>query len=289
MRGLFAKAIVVGACLGLAAALAPVSGWSQQASQVSTAIGIDADPTGNEAALLGEIDPCVSVAAGQTFDVDIVVTDVVALVAWQATLHYDPSVVTVAAANVELFLAGAEPGRTLNLSDSTPDADGSYMFGVLDATSGGQGHTGSGLLARVTLQAMAAGTSFLTLDEIIFGDPTSTAIGDVNGDDMFDGTVGHAQVWVDEACPSTLPTPIPSPSPTSVPTVGPTVTPPSEATPTPPPATGEPTEPITPGPASEGGNNGGGFSWAIVAGATAGAVVVGLALGFAGGRLLRRE
>jgi hypothetical protein len=292
---LLARVVLVSACLGLVAVLGPVIGSSQQvgrASQVSTVTGIDADPTGNGATSLGEIDLCVSVATGETFDVDIIVADVVDLLAWQATLTYDASVLNVVQTNLELFLASAEPGRLLNLSDLVPDQDGGYDFGVVDATPEGEGHSGSGVLARVTLQAVGTGASFLTLDGIILVDPQAIAIGDLTGDEIFDGAVGHAQVWVDEPCPSPLPTPSPTPSPTPTPTprpsptVGPVETPPSAASPTPPAATVEPGQ-TTPATPSE-GDDSGGFPWAIVCGASAGAVVAALALAFVGARLLRR-
>jgi hypothetical protein len=271
------------ACLGVVAVLGPVFGSSPQvsrASQVPPAMGIDADPTGNEATSLGEIDLCVSVATGESFDVDIFVADVVDLKGWQVTFRYEASVLRVAESDVQFFLTG-EPGRLFNLSDPAPDQDGSYGFAVADMTPGGA-YSGSGVLARVTLEAVGTGGSFLTLDGIILGNPAAMPLGDVDGDGSFDGAVGHAQVWVDEPCPSPLPTPTPRPTPTE----RPAETPPSAASPTSPAATVEPVE-TTPASPSEGGDNGG-FPWAIVCGAGAGAVVVALALAFAGRRLLRR-
>jgi len=282
--GLLARVVLLTACLGLVAVLGSVFSSSPQvgrASQVPTAMGIDADPTGNEATSLGEIDLCVSVATGESFDVDIFVADVADLKGWQVTFRYEASVLRVAESDVDLFLTG-EPGRLLDLSDSAPDQDGSYGFAVADMTPGG-GHSGSGVLARVTLEAVGAGGSFLTLDGIILGNPAAMPIGDVDGDGSFDGDVGHAQVWVDEPCPSPLPTPTPRPTPT---TVGPAETPPSAASPTSPAATVEPVE-TTPASPSDGGDSDG-FPWAIVCVVVAAAVVVALALAFAGGRLLRR-
>jgi len=281
--GLFARVVLMSACLGVVAVLGPVFGSSPQvsrASQVPPAMGIDADPTGNEATSLGEIDLCVSVATGESFDVDIFVADVVDLKGWQVTFRYEASVLRVAEIDVEFFLTG-EPGRLFNLSDPVPDQDGSYGFAVADMTPGG-GYSGSGVLARVTLEAVGTGGSFLTLDGIILGDPAATAMGDVDGDGSFDGAVGHAQVWVDEPCPSPLPTPTPQPTPT----VRPAETPPSAASPTSPAATVEPVE-TTPATPSEGGDSDG-FPWVIVCVVGAGVAVVALALAFAGGRLLRR-
>jgi hypothetical protein len=283
--GLLARVVLLTACLGLVAVLGSVFSSSPQvgrASQVPTAMGIDADPTGNEATSLGEIDLCVSVATGESFDVDIFVTDVADLKGWQATFRYEASVLRVSKSAVDLFVTG-EPGRLLDLSDVAPDQDGIYNFAVADMTPG-EGHNGSGVLARLTLEAVGPGGSFLTLDGIILGDPEAMAMGDVNGDGWFDGDVGHAQVWVDEPCPSPLPTPTPRPTPTIV---SPTETPPSAAaSPTSPAATVEPVE-TTPASPSEGGD-GDGFPWVIVCVVVVAAVVVASALAFAGGRLLRR-
>lgn len=284
MSGLFARVALVSACLGLVAALGPVLGSPPQvgrASQVSTAIGIDTDPTGNDATWLGDIDLCVSVATGDSFDVDVFVADVVDLAGFQAQFSYEPSVLRVAESEVELFLA-TEQGRILDLSEVAPDEDGSYGFRVLDMAPGAPGHNGSGVLARLTLQAQGAGSSFLTLEQIILGDSAAGAIGDVNGDNVFDGAVGHAQVWVDEPCPSVLPTPTPRPTPT----VMPAETPPSAAISTPPAATAGPAD-TTPATPSEGGD-GGGFPWAVVTGAVIGAVVAALAVALVFRWLVRR-
>jgi hypothetical protein len=291
----FVAALVVSLCLGLLAVLGLLLGSPSEAgraSQVTTALGIDANAAGNSDTSLGQIDPCVSVAAGESFDVDVFVTDVVDLMAWQATLIYDPSVLRVTETNVELFLASGEPGRMINLSDLPPNQDGTYDFAVVAITPGGEGHNGTGLLARAKLEAVATGTSFLTLGHVILGDSSSQAIGDLNGDDMFDGPIADAQVWVGEPCPSSLPTRIPGPSPT----VTPEATPPGAATPSPPAATpkpGEPTpatpsaQPSAQAPPSE-GDNGGGFPWVVVTGAGIAAIVAALAAALVFRWLLRR-
>jgi hypothetical protein len=281
---LFARVVLISACLLLMAVLgAIVLGSSQQvvgASQVSTTVGLDADPTGNEAASLGQIDACISVGAGETFDVDVVVTDVTDLSGWQADFVYDGSVVSVVAMDPELFLA-AEPGSNLvDLSaDPLPDTDGTYRMIVADISQS-VGEDGSGVLARLTLQAVGQGASDLSLSQVILGDSSAKAIGDIDGDDVFDGPVSQARVYVDEACPSGA---LPSLTPALPPALSPEATPASPAAASPTPATVEPIGPAA--PATEGG---GGFPWAIVCGASAGAVVAALALALVAGRLLRR-
>ena len=287
MQGLFPRFALAGACLVLVAALASIFGLAHQesaAAQVSTAMGIDADPTDNSATSLGNIDACVSVATGQTFDVDIYVTDVVDLKGWQGTLVYEPSILRIAEVDVELFLASAESGRLLNISDPLPNQDGSYGLSVADMTPGA-GYDGSGVLVRMTLEAVGAGTSFLTLQEIILGDSAAMAIGDVDFNGWFDGSVGYAQVWVDEPCPGALPTPPPASSPAVEPATTPSIAP----TASPPPATVEPGSPTPPAPGTTPATSvpteeedNGGFPWAMVVGivvvVAAAAVVGGLAL-----------
>jgi len=279
MGRLVGRFVLVGASLGLVALGMPIFGQSphvSQASQVATTLAIDADPLGNSAASLAGVDPCVSVATGETFDVDVVLTDVTDLSGWEANFAYDGSVVTLVAVDTELLLA-AEPGSTLvDLSaDPLPDTDGTYHIIVADISQS-VGEDGSGVLARLTLQAVGQGASDLSLSEVIVGDSAAKAIGDIDGDSFFDGPVSNAQVYVDKACPSG---PLPTLAPPATP-LAPGASPTAAETPTPwPPAT----------PAAEGEGEGeGGFPWAIVAGASAGAVVAALALAFVVGRLLRR-
>lgn len=290
MGGLFARVVLVSACLGVVAVLGPVFGSSQQvsrASQVSTAVGVDADPTGNSASSLGEIDACVSVAAGETFDVDIFVTDVADLNCWQATFTYDASVIEVVEADAEVFLAAQEESSVVDLSGPLP-VEGAYL--LIAADMRGAAESGSGVLARATLHALGPGSTVLAIYEVIMGDPESTPIGDVDGDSFFDGPVAYAQVWVDEPCPS----PLPTLTPVLPPTPSPEAMPASPAAASPTPATVEPASPVaaTPGgsPAVDmptEGEDDGGFPWVVAVGASAAAVVAAIAAGLAF-RWLRR-
>jgi hypothetical protein len=295
----FVGALVVSLCLGLLAGAGLLYSSPPQAgraSQASTAIGIDADPKGNTDTSLGNINACVSVAPGKTFDVDIFVADIVDVVEWQATFIYDPSVLRVTEANPELWLASGEGGRVVNFSDLTPDQDGSYSFVIVNLTPSGEGYTGSGVLARVTLEAVAKGTSFLTLEGVVLGNSQSQPIDDVNGDHTFDGPMSDAQVWVGAPCPSSLPTRSPDTSPTVAQETPPatTATPstpaitatPKPGQPTPMPATASP-QPTSQATPSAGGDNGG-FPWVVVVGAGAATIVALLAAALVFRWLLRR-
>lgn len=295
--GLFFRVVLVGACLGLAALLAAIFHQAQHiggASQAPTTVGIDVEPSGNSAASLGDIDACVSVATGQTFDADIFVTDVPELAGWQAIFYYDGAVVNIADTDVELFLATNAESDLVNLSaDPLPDKDSAYIFAVVDLGDH-KGEAGSGVLARLTLEAVGAGSSGLALSELSLVDVQGQAMGDADGDQVFDGSISGAQVWVDQPCPSApLPTLVP-PRPTITPptVASPTATP---ATPGPGPATVQPASPTAATPtmqpttdavSDEGGDEA--FPWAVVAGATAGSVLAALALGFVLWRVARR-
>lgn len=245
-----------------------------EAAQEQMAVGIDADPAGNSAMSLGSIDPCMSVTSGQTFDVDLFLSDVTDLSGWQAMLIYDGSIVNIVSKETELLLAANDGSNLVDLSpDPLPDGDGVYTFAVADLGES-PGEDGSGILARLTLQAVGPGATALDLTETLLADSAGQPIGDTNGDQLFDGPISGAQIWVDQPCPSG---PLP------------TLTPPA-ATPLAPEASPTAAETLTPGP--EGlpadSEEDDGFPWPIASGAAVGAALVAVLLGFACWRLLRR-
>lgn len=252
-----------------------------QATQAETTMGLDADPAGNSATSLGNIEACISVASGEEFDVDIFVGDVTDLSGWQAILLYDGSMVSIVGTDTELLLAANDGSNIVDLSpDPLPDQDGLYTLAVADLGEG-LGEGGSGLLARLTLEAVGPGASALALTDTILVDSAGKPIGDVNGDQVFDGPVSGIQVWVDEACPS-------GPLPTLTPPAA-VITPPP-MTPLPPgasPAAGTPAPPAAGGPTTEAEEDEG-FPWAIAVVAGAGAALAALAVAVVTWRLVRR-
>jgi len=194
----------------LSVALLALSATSLLAKE--TAIGIDADPVGNTATSLGAIDSCVAVTSGATFDVDLFVRDVNRLGAWEIYLDTDPNIVHVVGRDVNLFLASATGSNVFDESARTPDTDGLYTLGAADTADPLAPDSGSGVLARVTLQAVGAGVSPLrvavqdidedgTLDRgPLLRDVDAAIIGDTNGDNFFDGPIENARVAVDATC-----------------------------------------------------------------------------------------
>jgi YVTN family beta-propeller protein len=171
-------------------------GRLQQATSPAT-IGVDAEVDDNDdgtadntATSLGAINSCISVDSGATFDVDIFVTDLARLRVWSAAFHYDPSVVSVVERDVQMLLA-AKPGSQVK-DQSLGDAgvSGSYDLLASDVSDEPAAEeSGSGVLVRLTLRAVAGGVSNLTVGEPFlfpFQSVESTA---------------SAFVAVDEACP----------------------------------------------------------------------------------------
>ena len=301
-----AALVVVVAFVALAAV---VLTKGEGSTQGGPAIGVDADPNGNTATSLGAIDQCVSVAKGDTFSVDVFVTDVTNLLAWEAYFSFDGSIVNVTDRDVELFQAANANSDVFDASESLPSSGGLYRLGAVDFGQPPSPDSGSGVLARLTLKAVGAGISpaiLITLDADNDGkpnlgtqmkDPAETPLGDADGDGFFDGTVFNAQIAVDRDCPAG-PTPTPSPFSTTVEgTASPVVpgatrtgtgtpsataigSPTSQATSTTRPATPSPTPTVSPSSGDGGTNwNSPAFVAAYVAaGAVATLAVGGLAL-----------
>jgi hypothetical protein len=249
-------------------------------AQDSTTVGIDVDTAGNTATSLGEINDCVSVVTGQTFDIDIFVTDVVDLFGWDAVFTYDGSIVHLVNVDAQLFQASNAGSQVVNFSSgSLPDTDGSYTLGVGELGTA-SADSGSGVLVRLTLEAAGAGTSRASLTGLKLREMQGNYIGDANGDRLFDGTLLEAAIGVDGSCllpVSTSPTAATTPSPARTPAASP------GSTRTPSAATAQPTA-----TGNETAESNSGFPWALVYGPAAGAAVVVLGLSLLFVRLKRR-
>lgn len=207
------KRLVTGGALGaLIAALAGglavvglvmVTAWGGSArANPGLAVGIDGNPyatPANTATSLGSREACLSKEVGETFDIDITVSDIADLKAWEATINYNPAVLKVINKDVNYFLVSAPP-NVWDTSAPVPDTTGDYQSGAVDLNSPGT-HSGSGVLTRLTLQTVGTGVSTLTLYNVSLEKPGNIEIGDGNGDGWFDGPLYHAAVGVGAPLP----------------------------------------------------------------------------------------
>ena len=240
------------ATLLLAAAMlaGSVAQGGESSAQDAPTLGVDANPEGNTATSLGSPDRCLPVKKGATFQVDIFVTNVASLQAWEVYFVFDQRIVTVTDRDTDMFLAAAAGSNLFDASESLPSESGLYRAAAVDIGEPKAPESGAGVLARLTLHAVGAGVSELAIGVIdpnddgkidlgpALWDPQGLAIGDANGDDFFDGPFFNSQIAVDTEC-SGAPVETPLASPTRPPAsatapVSPTgqTTPASGSTPT---------------------------------------------------------
>lgn len=110
----------------------------------------------------------LNVTVGQTFSVDVFISGVSDLYAFQFDIGYDPSILSAGAISEGAFLL--EGGSTLWDTGSINNSGG-----VIDDTFGSlqsivPGVDGSGVLASINFTALAAGSSNISLFDIILLD-----------------------------------------------------------------------------------------------------------------------
>ena len=188
-------------------------------ANTADSISIDADPNGNTAASLGGIDACREVAVGEQFDIDLTIENVSSLAAFSITLTYEEGSLEVAGEDVDLFLGSAPTSDVADNSDSVPDSDGVYEVRAFELSADPDAvESGSGVLARITLEAASSGVSTLSVKVPSIGPILTDGDGDaLEPADEFGvwlGDVSDAQIAVDEECPPVTTTPTPTASPT---------------------------------------------------------------------------
>ena len=214
MRGLLTLIVAPAAAGAVLLSLLAVglfsSGTGPATAQGGPSIGVDVDPTGNEATMVGTRNVCLEVRKGDKFQIDLVAEDMTALSAWEAYMNFDDGVVNVLDRDVQQFLATATGGNVFDLSESVPDDKAPYRVGGANISDPPTGVDGSGVLARLTVKAVGPGLSTISLAPIqldvgkigpTFADVDGARIGDANGDSFFDGPFLDGQIAVDQPCP----------------------------------------------------------------------------------------
>ena len=309
------RLLLLVALLALTAWASPLIGTTNSSAQDTPTVGVDADPTDNDATSLGAIDSCVSVSKGDTFQVDIFVADIANLLAWEAHFRYDPSLVTIVDRDVRMFLAASDGSDIYDASDPLPDSSGRYRLGAVDLAQPRSPENGSGVLVRLTLEAVASGISPAEIAQVdrdgngiidlgtILSDELLTPISPSDPAGFFVGPIVNATIAVDSPCSAVTPvpttaTPVPatpppaeSPTPETSPALTPSPTATAEpASPTTTPvatrtATPATTAMSTPTPTVSGDGDGNSTPWVIIALA---AGLVGAVVLVAGGAILVR-
>jgi hypothetical protein len=184
-------------------------------AQGGPALAIDANAEGNAADSLGQRDVCIEAVTGDSFQIDVTAENVNELSAWEAYMALDTSVVHVTERDVQQLLATPAGANPFNMSESVPEGvgdDGRYRIGAANISDEPLGVSGSGVLARLTLEAAGPGITTLSVQPIqtstgspvgpVLTDIDANHIGDEDGDAFFDGAILDATVAVDQSCPA---------------------------------------------------------------------------------------
>jgi len=161
----------------------PVVGSPETGAQCNNSVDDDSDTKVN--------DGCPATAP--PFDIDITIKEVTNLQAWQAEFVYNPAVLKVNNKSVLTWFLNGPGSNIFDVSDGVPDTDGSYFAGAIDLNGG---HSGAGVLDRLTLQGIGNGVSDLSLNLTELDDTNADPIGDTNGDGRYDGPLFNAAIGV---------------------------------------------------------------------------------------------
>jgi len=163
--------------------------------------------------------PDQTVFSSTDFTVSVVADKVTNLGAYEFTLAFDPAVVSFVSVADASFLGST--GRQVHCL--APILTGSSVR-LTCVTLGAKpsGPSGSGTLARVTLNAAAAGTSALDLQDVILlkADVSATPLPLTEQDGSVTVVLGPTPTPTITPTPTNTPTPGPSPTPTSTPELG---------------------------------------------------------------------
>jgi general secretion pathway protein D len=125
-----------------------------------------------------------SVSSLPVISLDIDIADVADLYAWQFDLTFNPAVLAAVSITEGAFLVGG--GSTFFLEGTIDNTSGSIAATTDTLIGAISGVTGGGTLATVVFQALASGTSPVTLANVILLD---SGLADITGSSTIDGTV----------------------------------------------------------------------------------------------------
>jgi hypothetical protein len=116
----------------------------------------------------------LSVNKGDSFSLDINITDVTDLYGFQFDLLYDPTILTAAAVTEGTFLAAGGPTVFIPGDSASTPGDISFTIGLLLGAVSGV--SGNGTLAQFDFTAASAGSSGISLSNLILQDSLGNII-----------------------------------------------------------------------------------------------------------------
>ncbi len=188
------------AMLAIMAVIAVASGRSLTSAQTDPTVSVDAiSDSSNTDTTVGPIDNYVSTTVGATLIVDVVIEDVTNISGFQANLLYDSTKLKVTAGGVNYgFLLASTGAIVLDLGNTTPDTDGDFfMAAAMYSITPIIGADGDGVLARISFEALASGTSPLDLTNVKLSDTDGNPIPPVDTNNFYVGPINDAEVAIE--------------------------------------------------------------------------------------------
>ncbi len=185
--------------------------WSgasgSQPAFAGTVAAVSLDATSDEAntaTSVGTIDGCRTLTSGETAVLDLVIQDVSGLSGFQVDLAYDPAILRVITLTALMevdydFLLASTGPSVIDLGDSLPD-DGSGVFRLGAAQFPAGAASGSGVLARLRVEAIGSGLASIDLTNPKLSDSTGTPIQPSDASNVYAGPTNSAAIAVDGSC-----------------------------------------------------------------------------------------
>lgn len=135
-------------------------------------------PSGAFADAVLSVSAPASVAQGSSFSVDVNISGVSDLYAWQLDLTFDPTLLSATNVTEGTFLNGGNPSNTFFLPGTIDNVGGSVTLNADTLLSVVSGISGAGTLITFDFTALAQGTSPLAIANEILLDSTGAIITD---------------------------------------------------------------------------------------------------------------
>ncbi len=181
--------------------MARTAGVPESSAQTVPVVSVDAvSDAGNSATTVGAVNTCGAAATGSNYTVDMVIQGVPGLSGFQADFLYNPSIVTITGINYNFFLASTLVG-VVDVGNTVPDSDGDFLLAAVQFPPAAAG--GSGVLARLTVEAKAPGATSMKLTNVKLADGNGLPIQPSNSNNVYIGPINNAYLVVNGSCQDT--------------------------------------------------------------------------------------